>query len=155
MKKILLFATVLFATALGFTACSDDDTETSSYNIASNAGAAVAQTYSGVWTRTLGDEVVTSAGTITLEGTEESHVVKVTIAANSDVALEESTFNANISQKSNTRFGITLAANFNAFLTTTGFRIIVDNGAIEGCDFIKSVKVGRKNNEYFYNFRSN
>lgn len=151
MKKIFIIATVFIAAALGVTSCSDDKGGESSYNLATDAGAAVAKTYTGVWTRTLGDEVVTSSGSITLSGTDKTHVVKVTIAANTDVALEEATFDANISQKSETRFGITLPVT-TTFTTTTGFRILIDNGTIETCDFIKSVRVGRKNNEYFYKF---
>lgn len=154
MKKIVLFAIVLMTIALGFTACGNDDIETSNYNIAPNAGAAVAKTYNGTWTLLLDEVTTTSPGTITLEATEESHVVKVTIAANPDLKLDESVFNANITQKSNTRFSITLPVN-NAFTTQTGFRIIVDNGEIESCDFIKSLRGSdRKLHEYFYNFKS-
>lgn len=154
MKKIFLIATVLLTAALGFTACSDDDADTSSYNIVSDAGTAVAKSYSGTWTRTLGDEVVTGAGTITLAATDKPYVVKVTIATASDVALTEATFNANITQRNDNRFDIAVHKS-DVFETTTGFRMIVDGGAITACDFIKSVRVGRKNNEYFYNFRSN
>lgn len=154
MKKIYLIATVLFSLALSLTSCSKDDAESSNYNIVANAGEAVAKSYTGTWTRTLGDEVVTSQGTITLAGTDQAHVVKITIATNSDVALDETTFNANITQRNDTRFDITVHAS-DVFTTSTGFRMIVDNGAITACDFIKSVRVGRKTNEYFYNFKSN
>lgn len=151
MKKILFFAAALLTMSLGFTACSDDDGEYSSYNMAEDAGAAVAKSYTGTWTRTLGDEVITSTGTVTLEGTDKKNIVKVTIAANNDVALEQSTFNANITQKSETLFAITLPVT-DAFTTQTGLRIMIDNGAITAFDFIKMVRVGRKSYEYYYNF---
>ena len=79
MKKIYLIATVLFSLALSLTSCSKDDAESSNYNIVANAGEAVAKSYTGTWTRTLGDEVVTSQGTITLAGTDQAHVAIIRI----------------------------------------------------------------------------
>lgn len=152
MKKILLIASVLFSAVLGFTACSSDDDDYSNYNLSSDCGAAVAKTYNGTWTRTLGDEeTVTSSSSITLAGTDKPHVVSITIPANDEIKMASYTVPANITQLSETRYAITLPASSNTFVTTTGMRAYVDNGELI-MDFIMSVKVGRKNYEYSYHF---
>lgn len=152
MRKYIYIALALLSCTMGFTACSDDEGENSNYNLVADAGAAVAGSYVGVYTRTLNGESVTAEGTITLAQADQPYFVNVTFEPVSELGLAGATVKANIIQKNDDLFIISNTGGTNNALGTS-FRIYVENGKIQ-CNFILEQKDGRKNNEYTYEFRN-
>ena len=85
MKKIIISIIAALAMTATFTACGSDDDGNISYS--TTAEKASAGTYTGTFTRTLEDEVVEFAGTVTLEAADRAGVTYVTFSC-PDASLE-------------------------------------------------------------------
>lgn len=152
MKKILYFCLVACLAVWGFAACEPeqlvDNTPVTGHPEQDAAGV-----YVGTWTRILDADTTYAEGTITLTA-DTAYVVNVSVADASGVNLTAMSSRANIAQES---YHGTVFTNLAG--TANGFGVSFRGRTYTNADgqpemmlaFVKSVKVGRKN--YSYNFQ--
>lgn len=151
MKKFLVAALAIMTLSFGFTSCEDDLGGDSNYTIVSDPASVVAGTYNGQYTRTLDGESKTAAASIVIAAGSSKEYVNVTFKACDELGVPEASVPCNIMQKGNSRFIITNGIGAKNPLGTS-FRLYVDNSTDVQANFVLSVKDGRKNFEFDFEF---
>lgn len=147
MKKFIYSIFAVLALSCSFVACSSDDDE--NINFSSSAEQGSAGTYSGTWTRTGDDGTESYSGTVTLAPGSATGVTSVTFScpdANINATSVANVWHANYGYQ----FFNQTASDANGLGVSFAGR--VDQSGALNTSFTISQKVGRKNQEFKYEF---
>ena len=148
MKKIIYSLAAMLALSCSFVSCGDDD---DTISFPTTPEKAAAGTYSGNWTISSDTETVGEGeGTITIAPTSTPYNADITIEGSfSTTSLNvNATSIANISHANN---GFVFNNNDKNPLGTS-FTGKIDESGVIGVNFVKEVRVGRKQYKYNYVF---
>ena len=147
MKKIVYSLVVLLAMSCVFIACSNDDNN--DMNFDTTAEKAAAGIYQGMWTQTEDgtDNIPTCEGTITLTPTDSVNCVDITFNA-PDFSISATSV-ANIAHAQN---GFVFNNNVDKNGLEAAFAGKIDENGTLKANFMKQMRVGRKQYTYFFVF---
>ncbi len=150
MKKIIFSLAAMLALSCSFISCGNDDDNDITFSTTPEKAAA--GTYSGNWTISSDTETVGEGeGTITIAPTSTPYNADITIEGSfSTTSLNvNATSIANISHANN---GFVFNNNNDKNPLGTSFTGKIDESGVIGVNFVKEVRVGRKQYKYYYTF---
>ena len=148
MKRFIYSVVAMLALSCTFVACGDDnDDPVINYDKTASQGSA--GTYSGTWTRTGDDGVMTYSGTVTLTAGSGANVTSVTFSC-PETSLDATSV-ANV-WHANYGYQFVNQTNSNANGLGVSFAGIIDDGGTLNTSFTISQRVGRLNYEFQYEF---
>lgn len=160
MKKALYSLFAVLILCCNFASCSDDDNDAAAPAGNPAAAEATVGTFSGEWTVTLDDQIVTTPGTLTFSASETDFVANVAIVSQPvemQVGTSKSSQSISATSLTNIAFagpdGTSFRYNNLADGNGLGTNFCGDiKGSTATCMFSLTKKVGRKSYTFVYRF---